>query len=108
MEKAPNQTRTDDPFITSEVLYQLSYRSNEFIISNVLSFGNGFFLFLYSGRRDVPFAAWSVPIGIQADAEQAAHTGYWEETVAEQGVSFCEIFLPVIKNVFAKFDKRLG
>ena len=25
--KASNQTRTDDPFITSEVLYQLSYRS---------------------------------------------------------------------------------
>ena len=31
-----------------------------------------------------------------------------EETVAEQGVSFCEVFLPVIKNVFAKFDNRLG
>ena len=31
-----------------------------------------------------------------------------EETVAEQGVSLCEIFLPVIKNVFAKFDNRLG
>ncbi len=31
-----------------------------------------------------------------------------EETVAEQGVSFCEIFLLGIKNVFAKFDNRLG
>ena len=31
-----------------------------------------------------------------------------EETVAEQGVSFCESFLLGIKNVFAKFDKRLG
>ncbi len=31
-----------------------------------------------------------------------------EETVAEQGVSFGEIFLFGIKNVFAKFDKRLG
>ena len=31
-----------------------------------------------------------------------------EETVAEQGVSLCEIFLFGIKNVFAKFDKRLG
>ena len=31
-----------------------------------------------------------------------------EETVAELGVSFCEIFLLGIKNVFAKFDKRLG
>ena len=31
-----------------------------------------------------------------------------EETVAEQGVSFCEVFLLGIKNVFAKFDKRLG
>ena len=30
--EAPNQTRTDDPFITSEVLYQLSYRSNTKII----------------------------------------------------------------------------
>ena len=31
-----------------------------------------------------------------------------KKTVAEQGASFCEIFLSVIKNVFAKFDKRLG
>ena len=31
-----------------------------------------------------------------------------EETVAEQGVSFCETFLFRIKNVFAKFDNRLG
>ena len=31
-----------------------------------------------------------------------------EETVAEQGVSLCEIFLFGIKNVFAKFDNRLG
>ena len=46
MEKAPNQTRTDDPFITSEVLYQLSYRSNEIIISKVFCFGNDFFIFL--------------------------------------------------------------
>ncbi len=26
--KAGNQTRTDDPFITSEVLYRLSYSGN--------------------------------------------------------------------------------
>ena len=31
-----------------------------------------------------------------------------EETVAEQGVSLCETFLFGIKNVFAKFDNRLG
>ena len=31
-----------------------------------------------------------------------------EETVAEQGVSYCETFLFEIKNVFAKFDNRLG
>ena len=31
-----------------------------------------------------------------------------EETVAEQGVSFCETFLFRIKNVFAKFDNRFG
>ena len=43
MKKAPNQTRTDDPFITSEVLYQLSYRSNEFIIYNLAAFDNHFF-----------------------------------------------------------------
>ena len=45
-ESAGNQTRTDDPFITSEVLYQLSYRSNEIIISKVFCFGNDFFIFL--------------------------------------------------------------
>lgn len=45
----------------------------------------------------------------QAQSKQdGQHAGCREETVAEQGVSFCEIFLPVIKNVFAKFDKRLG
>ena len=37
--KAENRTRTDDPFITSEVLYQLSYfstahYSNVFIVKN--------------------------------------------------------------------------
>ena len=46
----------------------------------------------------------------QAGAEQqdGQRAGYWEETVAEQGVSFCEVFLLGIKNVFAKFDNRLG
>ena len=43
-----------------------------------------------------------------AEPQDGQRAEYWEETVAEQGVSFCEVFLPVIKNVFAKFDKRLG
>ena len=45
----------------------------------------------------------------QAQSKQdGQHAGCREETVAEQGVSFCENFLFRIKNVFAKFDKRLG
>ena len=43
-----------------------------------------------------------------AEPQDRQHTGYWEETVAEQGVSYCETFLFEIKNVFAKFDNRLG
>ena len=43
-----------------------------------------------------------------AEQQDRQRVGCGEETVAEQGVSFCEIFLPVIKNVFAKFDNRLG
>ena len=43
-----------------------------------------------------------------AEPQDGQRAGCREETVAEQGVSFCEFFLPVIKNVFAKFDKRLG
>ena len=44
----------------------------------------------------------------EAEPQDGQRAECREETVAEQGVSFCEIFLPVIKNVFAKFDKRLG
>ncbi len=43
-----------------------------------------------------------------AEQQDGQHAGYGEETVAEQGVSLCETFLFGIKNVFAKFDKRLG
>ena len=43
-----------------------------------------------------------------AEQQDRQRVGCREEIVAEQGVSFGEIFLPVIKNVFAKFDKRLG
>ena len=43
-----------------------------------------------------------------AEPQDGQRVGYWEETVAEQGASFCEVFLLGIKNVFAKFDNRLG
>ena len=50
-------------------------------------------------RRDVPFATRSVPYGTWAGAEQqdGQRAEYREETVAEQGVSFCEIFLLGLK-----------
>ena len=46
------------------------------------------------GRRDVPFAAWSVPIGIQADAEQqngqrTQDTG--NKLWSRLGESLCEV-----------------
>ena len=65
MEKAPNQTRTDDPFITSEVLYQLSYRSNEIIISKVFCFGNDFFIFLQIEDAFLWTWGWHRPAGGQ-------------------------------------------
>ena len=43
-----------------------------------------------------------------AEQQDGQRAGCWEETVAEQGVSLCEVFLLGIKNVFAKFDNRLG
>ena len=43
-----------------------------------------------------------------AEQQDGQRAGCREETVAEQGVSLCEIFLFGIKNVFAKFDNRLG
>ena len=60
--------------------------------------------------RSVPISTKSVPFGTQTGTTQQnrQRTGYWEETVAEQGVFLCKTFLFEIKNVFAKFDNRLG
>ncbi|MEE0107186.1 MAG: hypothetical protein UEY91_10405 [Lachnospiraceae bacterium] len=43
-----------------------------------------------------------------AEQQDGQCAGCREETVVEQGVSYCETFLFEIKNVFAKFDNRLG